>query len=222
MHMNTLQSKSFIQNEDAHVDQKLTQAERIKVSDSRMFDATVELIVSKGPSGTSLKEVGLLAGYSRGLASHRFGSKEKLFSFTLKRLGDIWLKQLTTATSGLTGIQAVERALDQHYQFCLEDPTNVRTFYTLWFESVNADSELKEEIKNIHQRRLEDVVNWIVEDQSISDEVKFNSVEIAAQFSATVIGIVYYWLANPNEIETTKSLHDGLKQTMQQLITENK
>ena len=66
---------------------RLTQAERTEISDQRMFDATVQLVVEHGPAGTSLKDVGVLAGYSRGLASHRFGSKDKLFSFTLRRLG---------------------------------------------------------------------------------------------------------------------------------------
>ena len=47
---------------------RLTQAERTEISDSRMLDAAVSLIVEHGPAGTSLKEVGMLAGYSRGLA----------------------------------------------------------------------------------------------------------------------------------------------------------
>ena len=46
----------------------------------KMLDATVDLIVTRGPSATSLKEVGLKAGYSRGLASQRFGSKDKLMA----------------------------------------------------------------------------------------------------------------------------------------------
>ena len=62
---------------------RLTQAERTEISDSRMLDAAVSLIVEQGPAGTSLKEVGMLAGYSRGLAGQRFGSKDALFAFVL-------------------------------------------------------------------------------------------------------------------------------------------
>ena len=40
---------------------KLTQAERTEISDNRMLDAAVKLIVDRGPAATSLKEVGLLA-----------------------------------------------------------------------------------------------------------------------------------------------------------------
>ena len=197
---------------------RLTQAERTEISDQRMFAATVRLVVEHGPAGTSLKDVGVLAGYSRGLASHRFGCKDKLFSFTLRRLGEMWLEQLKAATGDSVGQAAVEQALDQHYQFCVEAPDYVRTFYSLWFESVNADSELAESIKSIHRRRHQDMVAWIMSDPAISPSVKLNAENIAGQFSASVVGIVYYWLTNPDNLTETKSLHDGLKQTMAELL----
>lgn len=196
-----------------------TQAERTEKSDQKMFDATVRLVVERGPAATSLKDVGVLAGYSRGLASHRFGNKDNLFGFTLRRLGDIWLTQLTTATEGHIGLAAVHKALDQHYQFCVDAPDYVRTFYKLWFESVNASSELSDVIKGIHARRHQDVMTWVASDPSLSESVKQNADQIAGQFGASVIGIVYYWLANPQDLRQTKSLHDGLKQTMTQLLT---
>lgn len=202
-----------------NIETKLTQAERTEISDQKMFDATIRLVVENGPAGTSLKDVGVLAGYSRGLASHRFGSKDKLFSFTLRRLGELWLEQLKSATGNSVGLQAVENALDQHYEFCASAPDYVRTFYSLWFESVNADSELAKSIKSIHQRRHQDMVDWINSDPTIKLEVKDNADTIAGQFSASVVGIIYFWLTNPNDLLETKKLHDGLKQTMTQLLT---
>lgn len=197
---------------------RLTQAERTEISDQRMFDATVKLVVEHGPAATKLKDVGVMAGYSRGLASHRFGSKDKLFSFTLHRLGEIWLNQLKAKTGGCVGYQAIEQALDQHYQFCVDAPDYVRTFYTLWFESVNADSELTEAIRNIHRRRHMDVVEWINSDPNIDPDIKAQAENIAAQFCASVIGIIYYWLAKPEDLTQARTLHDGLKQTMLRLL----
>jgi AcrR family transcriptional regulator len=218
--MNQSASKEMlVADSESKADSRLTQAERTEISDRKMFDATVQLIVKHGPAATSLKDVGVHAGYSRGLASHRFGSKENLFTFTLKRLGEMWLRQLTKATSGHVGIVAVEKALGQHYQFCVEAPDYVRTFYKLWFESVNASQDLSGAIKAIHQRRHDDVVKWIVDDQSLSESVKQNADSIAGQFGASVIGIVYYWLANPEDLERVKQLHDDLTLTMTQLIT---
>lgn len=197
---------------------RLTQAKRTEISDQRMFEATVRLVVKHGPAGTSLKDVGLAAGYSRGLASHRFGSKDKLFSFILRRLGELWLQQLKSAIEDQVGLAAVERALDQHYLFCRNAPDYVRTFYSLWFESVNAESQLSEAIKNIHRCRHQDMISWIVADPKISDQVKQQADSIAAQFSASIVGIVYYWLTNQNDLPETKRLHEGLKHIMAQLL----
>ena len=199
-------------------EQRLTQAERTELSDQRMFDAAVALINERGPSATKLSDVGVFAGYSRGLASHRFGSKNNLFDFVVRRVGEFWLEQLKQATDKQVGFSALEQAVDQHYQFCVDAPAHLRAFYTLWFESVNAESELSNTINSIHQRRFQDVVNWVINDNSIGAEVKREADIIAAQFSASVIGIVYYWLANPEKLNETKRLHDGLKQTMMRLL----
>ena len=198
---------------------RLTQAERTEISDSRMLDAVVQLIVERGPAATSLKEVGLLAGYSRGLAGQRFGSKDSLFAFVLHHVGELWLSQLTEATTAKTGLDAIHAALDQHYNFCLEAPNQVRAFYTLWFESVNAGSELAAIIGNIHGRRHQDVVNWVTADQKLSKSTKEQADAMAAQFCASVIGIVYYWLANPDSLDYIQRLHQKLKQTMTLLLT---
>lgn len=200
-------------------DARLTQAERTEISDQRMFDAAVVLINEHGPAATRLSDVGVSAGYSRGLASHRFGSKDSLFNFVVLKVGDIWLEQLKHATNNQLGFAAIEKAVDQHYQFCVETPAHLRAFYTLWFESVNAKSELSNTIQKIHQRRFQDVVNWVLNDSKTGEAEKRDADIIAAQFSASIIGIVYYWLANPEKIKETKRLHDGLKHTMMRLLT---
>lgn len=197
---------------------RLTQAERTEISDNRMLEAAVKLIVDRGPAATSLKEVGLKAGYSRGLAGQRFGSKDKLFAFVLRQVGDAWLSHLKKATRGETGLSAIDHALDEHYRFCVEAPDQVRTFYTLWFESVNAGSELAAIIKNIHNRRHQDVVSWIQADPAIAEAAKRKADTVAGQFCASVIGIVYYWLANPDDLEETRRLHENLKKSMSLLL----
>ncbi|MDA0791016.1 MAG: TetR/AcrR family transcriptional regulator [Proteobacteria bacterium] len=192
----------------------LTQAERTERSDQLMLEAAVELINERGTRGTRLKDVGIRAGYSRGLAGQRFGSIENLFAFVLRRVGDEWLDHLMQATRDQTGTEAVSRALDEHYRFCVDAPDHVQTFYTLWFESVSAGSELADHIRSIHRRRHRDVLTWICKDPCIRDEVKADADAIAAQFCSTVIGIVYYWLANPEDLSGTRARHESLKRFM--------
>jgi AcrR family transcriptional regulator len=89
-----------------------TQAERSDLSDRLMRDAAIELIVAQGTAATTLKDVGEQAGYSRGLAGYRFGSKDALFSFIVRSLGEDWLHKLTTVTDGKVGYEAISAATD--------------------------------------------------------------------------------------------------------------
>ena len=56
-----------------------TQAQRTALSDQRMFEVAIELVNERGTAKTTLKDIGEGAGYSRGLASYRFGSKDVFF-----------------------------------------------------------------------------------------------------------------------------------------------
>jgi len=116
-----------------------TQVERTAISDARMLDAAVQLIVQRGAEGTTLKEVGEIAGYSRGLAGYRFGNKANLFSFIVRSVGDDWLQELGQAVERKVGLDAILAATDAHYHFVLESADRIRAFYILWFNSIGPD-----------------------------------------------------------------------------------
>src|ERR1700683_3319081 len=114
----------------------LTQVERSALSDARMAEAAVALICERGADGTTLKDVGLLAGYSRGLASYRFGSKAGLWSFLVRTIGEEWLAELGKAVDGTCGLETIHAAVDAHCRFLLDSSDRTRAFYVLWFDSV--------------------------------------------------------------------------------------
>ncbi len=195
------------------------QADRTALSDSRMLEAAVRLIVERGIEGTTLKEVGELAGYSRGLAGYRFGSKGGLYAFVVKSIGEEWLKELTRVTDGKVGLDALVAATDAHYRFCVEAPDHVRAFYILWFESIGPRSGCKDLIAGIHLRRQRDVTAWI--QRGIAAGTVAPAVDAAAvanQFCASIIGIVYQWLVNPAALPEVASLYHDLKKTMGLLL----
>lgn len=57
---------------------RLTQAERREASQQSLLLAAAELIAEEGFAAASLQRIGERAGYSRGLASQHFGSKDGL------------------------------------------------------------------------------------------------------------------------------------------------
>ncbi len=192
--------------------EKRTQAERTALSDARMLDAAVALICERGSAGTTLKDVGERAGYSRGLASYRFGNKGGLFAFIIRSIGDDWLKELRRAVQDKVGLEAIEAAADAHYRFIVEGSDAIRAFYVLWFDSIGPDPELQRVVANIHERRRRDVVAWI-ESGVAAGRIRpgVDRRGVAEQFCAAIIGIVYQWLVAPDAHEHLRALHESLK-----------
>ena len=63
------------QLDSSHERSRRTQEERRTEAEQRLLTAAAELIAEVGPSGVTLANIGERAGYSRGLATHHFGSK---------------------------------------------------------------------------------------------------------------------------------------------------
>jgi AcrR family transcriptional regulator len=197
----------------------LTQPERSALSDARMADAAVALICERGAAATTLKDVGLRAGYSRGLASYRFGSKQRLWAFLIHTIGEEWLAELRQVVAGTTGLETIHAAVDAHCRFLLESSDRIRAFYVLWFESIGPDPSLRAVIVGAHKRRQRDVEAWItggIEAGTVRADVDVPSV--AEQFCAAIIGIVYTWLIAPLADAEVHRLHDGLKQQMTEVL----
>jgi AcrR family transcriptional regulator len=197
----------------------MTQPERSALSDARMTDAAIALICERGAAATTLKDVGLRAGYSRGLASYRFGSKEGLWSFLIRTIGEEWLAELQRAVAGTSGLDTIHAAVDAHCRFLLESSERIRAFYVLWFESIGPDPALRTVITGAHARRQRDVEEWItsgIEAGTICGDVDVRSV--AEQFCAAIIGIVYTWLVTPLADAEVHRLHDGLKRQMAEVL----
>ncbi|MCH8249022.1 MAG: TetR/AcrR family transcriptional regulator [Proteobacteria bacterium] len=95
----------------------LTQAERTALSDNAMLDAALDLILKYGTEKTTLAMIGEAAGYSRGLATYRFGSKAGLYDEICKSISRNWLEYLTRGVGDKVGIEAMCAALDAIRKF---------------------------------------------------------------------------------------------------------
>ena len=201
----------------AQKQKRMTNQERSELSDKRMIAAAIALILEKGAQKTTLKEVGERAGYSRGLAGYRFGSKTGLFDFVLRTLNDYWVRDLTAVTAGKVGLEAILAATDKHYQAFEESPDNVKAFYILWFDVIGSDDVLKQRVINMNQHRQKDLRNWILKDPTLHHQ-HAEADAIAGQINSTINGIIYQWLLNPDDLATLKSLHNHLNQSLRLML----
>jgi len=175
-----------------------TQAERTALAEEKMVNATIELLNSVGLARTTLIAIGERAGYSRGLASHHFGSKSGLFRTVLKHITSVWTRELQYNLQGKTGLGAILAALDTHRNHMLHYPEHARAMNILWTGSFDPASEFKPNVIEFHRLQREAAEAWIRDGQE-TGEIKqdVDAAGFGEQFYASLLGLNYQWLVNP-------------------------
>ncbi len=181
---------------------RLTQAERTALSDTRMFNAAMQLISEQGANRTTLKEICETAGYSRGLATYRFGSKDNFLQELLKHFNRAWVDQLRSATERKRGLDAFLAAIDALEHFLLEYPRYMRGSYIIWYESIGARSAVRAQLARNHLHYRRDVARWLrdgIEQGSVRKNVDVEN--FAAFYLTFVSGTIYQWLVAPEAVD---------------------
>ncbi len=180
-------------------DQPRTQAERTALAESRMVSAAIDLLNSAGIQGTTLVAIGEIAGYSRGLATHHFGSKAGLFRTVLKRVSSAWNEELIRKLEGKTGLQAMTTAIESHLAHALRYPEYIRAQNILWGAALDPSSEFKPNVAEFMRIQRESVAAWVKGGQALGDiREDIIAERFAEQFYGGLIGINNQWLVSPD------------------------
>ncbi|MFA7596404.1 MAG: TetR/AcrR family transcriptional regulator [Novosphingobium sp.] len=180
---------------------RMTQAERTALSDARMYEAAMQLIVERGTHNTTLKDVGERAGYSRGLASNRFGSKEVLFSQMVRDFNRKWASGLKGFVEDRTGLAAFMSAFDAVEYFLMNHTIEMQALYILWFESMTSHTVVRRRLAANHSAYRRDAERWVregIEEGAIRPSIDPSC--FAVEFAALIFGLVYQWLVDPSAI----------------------
>ena len=181
---------------------RMTQAERTALSDQRMFDAAISLINEHGTQKTTLKEIGEMAGYSRGLANYRFGSKDALLNELFSRFDKRWKAHLNDYVSDKSGIEAVRAAAHALRDFLKRESGYMRAMYILWYESLGHESAIRSRLAGHHDVYRKDATRWVRQGIDAGEiDPGVNPQQFAVQYCAFIFGTVYQWLVKPAAID---------------------
>lgn len=177
---------------------RIRQTERTGLSEQKLMEAAIDLLVKTGIQNTTLQEVGLRAGYSRGLATHRFGSKAGLFAHLLKVASADWLTRMQSAVGSRIGADALVAATDAANEFIHDRPDEVRAMYLLWFLSIDPGKNYHSNLSSVHRAQRRDAAAWILEGQKAGQvNPAADPARVAEQYCASMAGIIYQWLVCP-------------------------
>lgn len=186
---------------------RLTQAERVAISDKKMLQAATELLLEFGTEKITLKEVGERAGYSRGLASARFGCKEELYIRIMDAHRELWFSTLIRHTEGMTGLDAILHRVDAIEAIIVENPENVKVMYTLWFDALGHPSVLRNELLRYNTESRNSLTRILLQgiaEGEFSPELDIQ--QFVTDFYSRVYGMIYQWLVTPELVDVSKSM----------------
>jgi AcrR family transcriptional regulator len=176
-----------------------SQAERVEASDRALIAAAVKLIADRGYQRTTLAAIGDAAGYSRGLVTQRFGSKEGLLWAVLDRLLDSWvLRSAGPRVGDRVGVEALRAAVDAYLQLVQAAPDSLRAYHALLREADGPVPEVRRRIAEVNRDERDGIARWLREGQaagSVRNDVDPDAV--AVTFLAVIRGTTTQWLLDP-------------------------
>jgi AcrR family transcriptional regulator len=180
-----------------------TQEQRSTSSERGLLGAALELIAERGFRASSLQAIGERAGYSRGLVSHRFGSKEGLLRQLVTRMLDRWGTEVRApAVGSRVGVEALTAVAGVHRKAIEQTPDGVRALYMLLFESLLDMPDLRRELARLDRQLREGT------ERSLRAGVKAGTIRAdvdvpaqAALFLGVLRGITLQWLIDPNALD---------------------
>lgn len=138
-----------------------TQAERRAESEDRLLAAAAAIIAEEGYMAATLERVGERAGFSRGLASRKYGSKDGLIEAVIWRVSAQVHAEVDTAIEGLDSpLDQLLALFDRFVELVLRD-TAVRAYFVLFSAMIANRLETRKVFEEVQQRfgaRIEDLI----------------------------------------------------------------
>ena len=179
-----------------------------------MLEAAVELMGERGYEQTTLAAIGEAAGYSRGLATHHFGSKANLFAQVIRWISEKLRREVESALRERGAVDALIAFVDAHRRFGDQNPGMTRALYVLWFQSLIADSPMRDAaIEDLlgHRDRIRRIIEQGITAGTVRRDADPNAEAI--QFCGALFGLGLQWLIDPGGFQT-EDMHQRFKERL--------
>ncbi len=94
----------------------------------------------------------------------------------------------------------------------------MRGSYTIWYESIGGDNEVRDKLRENHHAYRRDLRRWT--EQGIADDTirsDANPDQFAVFYCSFVFGTIYQWLVNPDAISIER-IFDYFRDVARQVL----
>ncbi len=150
-----------------------------------MLEAAVKLIERQGSSRTTLAQIGELSGYSYGLVSHRFGSKEALVRAVTREAQAGFARHELGDLERLSGLKALSVLVGRYLRAVAA--RNRHALYVLIGEALGPVPEIRRDVAAA-DANFRAAIRKLVEQGIATGEIR-RDADAAAQ-AAIIVGVL--------------------------------
>ena len=187
--------------------ERRTQDERRALAERRVVEAAVALIADHGSRSATLARVGEKAGYSRGIVTHHFGTRDGL----LRRVVE-YARQVDVPEYDGDGLRQLTGTVESYLCNIVERKSSARAFLRMWSEAIASDPVLEPVFgeQDAHLRKLlADILRAGVADGSVGSEV--DAAAGAVFVAACLRGIGMQLIATPAVGSTQQVIEEAVR-----------
>lgn len=181
-----------------------TQEERKAESERRILEAAVELFATQGYVKTTLNQVGSRAGYTGGLISSRFGSKENLLKAVLEKIHEGFLQERVAKIADPNDVRGTLHRFSEMYLGDVSKKASaVRALYVVMGEALGAVAEVQQEVADFNEQTRQWLSTTIAGGISTGELSSDLDPDTAAVLILSLIrGVTLQYLADPKRFRT--------------------
>lgn len=142
---------------------------RREISDRKMLRAATSLIGRKGTAGANLAQIGLDAGYSRGLPVQRFGTKFNLLEAVLDAIQERFMRHVERRVGDRKGCAALVERIRFQLEAVRDMPESAVALYQLIVDSTGSIPELKPRVAELHRAYRENLFDYMIQAQEMGE-----------------------------------------------------
>ena len=176
-----------------------TQAQRREEAERRLLDSALATVARTGTVRLTLAEVGAAAGYSRGLATHRFGNKAGLLRALVQLIGNRFAAQLQAAPKRQPGLDAIRGNIGVYFGRTDRHWTTTRALLVMMTEGFMDGAELQADMAAYNRQALvffETQIRAGITQGEIHPDL--HPAATAVLLLGTLRGVMLQWLLDPS------------------------
>lgn len=181
-----------------------THAERREEAERRMLDAAVRIVAERGIDYLTLAECGEAAGYSRGLAAHYFGSKDRLVAAIANHIVANYVQRSRGGSRGRKGLEGFLNAIDFYIESGRSRVLELRAFNAV-IGAAPTHPDLAAEIAAVNRESVQGLANGLeicLKQGAVRADIDPKAQ--ATMILAMIRGVMSQWLLDPEGIDLDK------------------